>query len=86
MRRILMIVLAFDAGDGDILLWTCEAGKLEESRSESEPKWIGKDMETATEIEVDAKNVQVLEVVRPWFWLANIGILCFIGSATVEGQ
>ena len=64
MRRISMIVLAFEAGDGDMLLWTSEEGILEESRSESEPPWIGKDMETATETEVDAKNVQILEVVR----------------------
>ena len=61
-----MIVLAFDTGDGDMLLWTSEGGMLEESRSESEPPWIGKDIETATDTdtEVDAKNFQVLEVVR----------------------
>ena len=56
MRRILMIVLAFGTGDGDMLLWTSEGGILEESRSESGPPPIT-DMETATETGVDVGGV-----------------------------
>ena len=56
MRRILIIVLAFGTGDGDMPLWTSEGEILEESRSKSGPPPIT-DMETAPETGVDVGGV-----------------------------